>query len=344
MSKPIAVLISDIHFSPATLELASKALIAAREKAFQLKIPLILCGDTLDTKAIIRAECANRLLEILAYRPYNHVETYILVGNHDLINEKGTEHSLNFLKGSCSIIDTYQYLPYLDTHFLPYTGNAEALKTVLYSIPKGSRIIMHQGVQTAYMGHYIQDKTSLSKEAFADFRVISGHYHRAQDIKCGRPRKGSVGLFSYIGNPYTLSFSEANDGPKGYQILNEDGTLTQVPLNLRKHIIIELNVKDTQKPIPNYNVGDLVQVKLKGTKVELDALDKQLLGMALIGSSEFKLDKIYTEVTRSAEPLKKVTSSTDILDNLIDLLEDNDDTKSTLKALWRDLLNETTKS
>ncbi len=59
MNKPKAVLISDLHFTPSTLELASSALIQAKDAAIRLDIPLILCGDTLDTKDIIRARLVD---------------------------------------------------------------------------------------------------------------------------------------------------------------------------------------------------------------------------------------------------------------------------------------------
>ena len=290
MKKPKAVLISDIHFTPATLELASQSLIAAKECAIELDVPLIIAGDTLDSKAIIRGECANRLIEILNDRQFTN-PTLMLVGNHDLLNEKSKEHSLNFLRPYCQVIDRPADYPGIG-RLIPYFSNPETLKTYLGAIQKGDLLIMHQGVQTADMGHYVQDKTSLPKETFEDFRVISGHYHCAQDIKCGRPRKGAVGLFSYIGNPYTLSFGEANDGPKGYQILNDDGSLTQIPLDLRTHIILKMSVDE----MCNYDsfypsrADDLIWLKLTGTREQLSKVDKKDIGRLVVGHMRAGLD------------------------------------------------------
>ena len=62
--KPIAVLISDVHYTPSSLPIAHTAMKMALSKAEALKVPLIDCGDILDSKAIIRAECANALIEL----------------------------------------------------------------------------------------------------------------------------------------------------------------------------------------------------------------------------------------------------------------------------------------
>lgn len=336
MSKPIAVLISDIHFTTSTLELASAALRHALHYAHEHCLPLVIAGDTLDSKAIVRAECANRLIEILEL--CNPSTTYMLVGNHDLINEKSKEHSLNFLQPYCQVIDSLHYMAAIDTWLIPYQNDTDVLRAMLSQVGTGGRIIMHQGVQTAFLGHYVQDKTSLPPEAFGDFRVISGHYHRAQDIKCGRPRKGAVGLFSYIGTPYTTSFAEANDGPKGFQVLHDDGLLELVPTNLRKHVIIECD-SDTYTPVhSSVKPGDLVWLKVKGTHSELANITTHSLRDVFSEASSFKLEKIYTDSERTETKKLDKLSDSEILDEMIDRTGETTEQKERLKNLWREFL------
>ena len=338
MTTPTAVLISDIHFTVATLDLASKSLSMARDKAFQLNVPLIICGDTLDSKAVMRAECVNALLDILSYKSYNNVDTMILVGNHDLLNEKGTDHSLRFLETHCAIIDKPTFSKALNLYLFPYMGDKEQLQKALNSTPKGSTIIMHQGVQSAYMGHYVQDKTSLPKEAFQGYRVISGHYHKAQNINCGDS------TYTYLGNPYTLSYGEALDGPKGFNVLNSDGSLTFIPTGLRKHIVLERTQYDLLDPVSNYNPGDLVQLKVVGSGIELEKLDKNEIGQKLFGHSLFKFDKISYDLPKILnEAIKdKNLNDSEMLDHIIDTTSESERIKTHLKSLWRELLNETT--
>lgn len=332
-----AVLISDIHFTVPTLDLASRALRAAFQEADSLDVPLVIAGDTLDSKAIMRGECVNALLEIIQE---GKSRPYILVGNHDLIHEKGTEHTLNFLRPYATVIDRISYVENVGAWLVPYQSDTMKLQEFLNDADtQGDLVIMHQGVQTADMGHYQIDKTSLPKEAFRNHRVISGHYHRAQDIKCGTPRKGAVGLFSYIGNPYTLSFGEADHPAKGYQILGSDGLLTPVPLNLRKHCVLDLDISYANDPWPkqHFNKDDLLWVKVRGSQMELAKLDKKELGLKLFGHSNFKLDKIPTDAPKFEVKSEKL-SGEQILDRLIDGTDEKPAEKKALKALWREVL------
>lgn len=343
---PKAVLISDLHFSLSTLDLASSALRQAISKAVELEVPLIVAGDLTDTKALMRAEVVNRLIDIIGIQeqPYLDPEDiYILVGNHDLINEKSDDNALNFLSPYAQIVKSPVHEDKLDMWLIPYQNDSDKLKYTLAGCTKGSTLIMHQGVMGANMGHYVKDSTSLPREAFADFRVISGHYHKAQDIKCGRPRKGAVGLFSYIGSPYTVSFAEANDGPKGYRILYTDGSLELVPTNLRNHRIFETTT-DLFPQIEwidflDLSNNDLIWLKITGPQSELNKINKKEISDKLFGHLNFKLDKIPTD-RETVKPQAKDLKDTEVLDSLIDRSGESEVQKIALKALWREVFSE----
>jgi len=329
-----AVIVADVHYNISTLTLADAGMHQAINMANSLKVPLIVAGDLHDTKAQLRGECVKAIIST-----FKQVKTkaYVLVGNHCLLNEKGTEHSLEFLRPYANIVDRSTTCANVGI-LLPYFSDTSKLLTELSNIKPESTIIMHQGVQTAYMGHYIQDKTSLPKETFKDFRVISGHYHKKQDIKCGRPRKGAVGLFSYIGNLYTLTFGEANDGPKGFQILNSDGLLTFVPTNLRKHVILETHINELNAVnTAAIQSNDLVWVKLHGPLSELKKLNKNDLGKRLFNNVNYKLDLI-PDKSEVSQPILAANTSEEVFDKIIDALSDNDNHKNELKDTWRDLL------
>lgn len=342
--KPVCVITGDIHFTPGALELASLVVTRALGKAEELGVPFMMNGDTLDTKAIMRGECVNRLLDLIGN---TSVPVYINRGNHDAISERSWEHTLNFLRPYATIVQSDVYIKSLDSWAIPYQHDPKEFERILAKIPKGSRVIVHQGVVDSDMGHYSHDHSAVSKSLFADYRGIGSHYHKAQDIKCGRPRKGAVGSFSYCGSPYTVSFAEAGDGPKGFQILYDDGSLELVPTNLRKHVILEYTTDELNDPFrfhrpedPSFYIKpeDLVWVKLKGTTLQLDYFCKDGIQELLGLPENYRLDKIPTDDVPPAVQNIEKKSGIAIMDELIDASECYQEQITALKALSRDIM------
>jgi DNA repair exonuclease SbcCD nuclease subunit len=277
--KPTAVLISDVHYSVHTLSLADVVMRQAIQRANDLGVHLIVAGDIHDTKANLRGECVKAMIDTIQLCKITPI---ILVGNHDKINEKSEEHSLEFLRPYAHIVDkpnlyrgdktqNYEYC-------VPYQYDLTEFISVLTNIPKGSRIIMHQGLKNSLSGEYVLDRTAVPNEWVQDYRVISGHYHTRQDIKTGILQEGAVGTFSYIGNPYTLNFGEAKDPTKGFQILMDDGSLEFVPTNLRKHtkIMINLDWRISTNDFEPYNCtkDDILWFNITGPQYLLDRYTK----------------------------------------------------------------------
>lgn len=335
--KPLLVMMGDTHFTVGTLELATSAVRQARKLAHTLGVPLLLNGDTLDGKAIVRGECANRLIELLTDPTDKPCRVIINTGNHDLITEKGRAHVLHFLKPYAEVIDTPTFDRQLNSWIVPYFNDSSALETFLASIETGSRLFVHQGVMSASMGAYCQDRASLPKESFSNFRVIASHYHGAQTIKCSRLRKGTIGLFSYIGSPYTVTAAEALDGPKGITIVYDDGTLELVPTNLRKHVFEERTVENATLPIPGLQSCDILHLRITGPASELDKISKRTLGSVLLGHSNFKLTKIVAE-SDALEAQDAKLLPMQLLDQVIDLTPESIEQKAALKALAREIL------
>lgn len=346
MSSPIAVLISDVHYNINTLEIADKAMRLAIDKANDLYVPLVVCGDLHDTKANLRGECVNAIIQT-----FNSCElkATVLVGNHDKINEKSKDNSLGFLKGhvnfivdkpgsfDAELIDGSAPLG----HVIPYYHDSEELKKYLLTISKGSRLIMHQGVIGSNAGHYIQDKSALPKELFSDFRVISGHYHARQDIETGRPQKNGVGLWSYLGNPYTLSFGEAKDPEKGFHILYDDGMLEFIPTNLRRHIIHETDPTVLGlATCPKVRKEDLLWVKVTGQSELREKFTKEYVRewLGIHKDQGFKFD-YYSLETKAKIDTPKNQTQAEVLDELIQSLTNtSEEQKIRIKQLWKDLL------
>lgn len=325
MSKPAAVLISDLHFNLNNLQVASHALQMALLDARALNVPLIIAGDLQDTKAVVRAEVMNELISL--QREFGMVKVALMVGNHDLINEKGYENALNYLNGPWTLIDTPTQVGIF--HLIPYQSDISILTSYLTSVPKGTPLIMHQGFKGAFMGEYVQDKSSIAPTLLEDFRVFSGHYHRHQTV-------GILSHITYIGTPYTTSFAEANDPEKGYLIVNDDLSYVRKSTNLRKHIIYNVHTSDS-----SYNMSslsdDLVYVKISGPKSELDLIDKDDFGLKYLKRLDYKLEKIPDEINMEKQEIIQVLTVHDRFDNIIDALPESYGYKMGLRDLWRNV-------
>lgn len=349
--KPVAVLISDIHFNLQTIELAAAAFNQAAELAIEYQVPLVVAGDTHDTKANLRGECVNAMISCYGNvrKSQKAAHIFTLIGNHDKINEKSDSHALHFLAPYTELISVHYITPRIKVNdkfvnFIPYQHNPDSFRKCLKTIEKGSTIICHQGIEGSNSGDYIQDKSAIHKEDVKDFRVISGHYHQRQDIITGPLRNGYVGLWSYIGNPYTLNYAEANDPSKGFQVLYSDGTLEHIPTNLREHVVIELTAYDAklfslvqisepQRP------EDLIWVKIRATKEILSLATKSKIANSLKIPGDFRLDLIPLDTLSTYRNNTSIEiKQPDLLDSIIDSISNTtDEQKARLKQLWKDL-------
>jgi DNA repair exonuclease SbcCD nuclease subunit len=326
MERPIAVLISDIHYDLSTLPLADASTRMAITKANDLNVPLIVAGDLHNTKANLRGECVNAMIE--TFKLCNN-RPYILIGNHDRINEKAETHSLNFLSGYANVIDRYSIFEQWQLMSY-YHDPKQWLREV-----KTGHVICHQGLVGSAMGDYIQDKSAITSQDVAGLRVISGHYHQRQTIPLP-----NGGTWDYIGNPYTLSFGEANDPEKGFQILYSDGSLEFVPTNLRKHVIIEHDfINNVWSSTPAYSGGgrnDIIWVKVTGTKEQISSFNKNTWCEEYGITRNIKLT--FHPIEISSKNIVHTASSEDLLDNVIDgMTNTSDECKTRLKDLWKNL-------
>lgn len=337
MVHPIAVLLSDVHYSLSTLALADTATRMAINKANHLQLPLVITGDLHDTKANLRGECVNAMI---ATFKLCEIKPIILVGNHCKINEKSIEHSLNFLEPYATVIDRPTFsnafgFKGTSPYFIPYQHDPNEFVRILGSRPEGTKLVfVHQGMHGSEHGEYAHDKSAVSSSIFEGLRVISGHYHCRQTINCG-----SSALFDYVGNPYTNSFAEAQDPEKGFQVLYSDGTLEFNSCELRQHTIIEKHIHDLRSSsmATNPAMDDLVWVKLSGTREELADLTKEAIGSQLGIPGGFRLDLIPTnDIIDITLPVVAQTQP-QILHDLIESLDAGESQKKRLQILVKEL-------
>lgn len=326
MRIPKAVLISDIHFSLQNLEVASKSLNMAYDKARELKCLLIIAGDLHDSKALLRAECVNRLIDI--FTKNKDIKTYCLVGNHDKINERSEDHSIRFLSSYVELIQEPSKKEGLG--LVPYQSSNDKFIDSIKMFEPGTILITHQGYLGAHMGEYIKDDSSVDPEKLKDYRIFSGHYHRHQ----------TIGPVTFIGSPYTVTSGEYNDGKKGILILFDDSSFEHIDLKLRYHRIFEVNSSNLDYFQFDFNPGDIVRLKVSGNSLDLDKIDKRELITDKFSNCSLSIEKIYTDVNVRSIDMRTMNKEL-IMDKIIEqdtVLSSKQ--KDNLRSIVKELLNE----
>lgn len=333
---PLLVLISDVHFNINTLEKASKALFLAVDKANELDVPLCIAGDLHDTKANMRAECVKTIKKILQRA---HQKPIILIGNHDLVNEKGpvTENALTFLEDKNLVVS--KPIETRGLIFFPYFNNVNKLREELGFTSISSVIIMHQGLNGSNSGDYFQDHSALNVGDVPGKRIISGHYHKRQHIELP-----DGGKWTFLGNPYTLGYGEADHGPKGMHVLYDNGDLEFIEIKLPYHRVFEIQFLgdgDIINSVEYVDFGpdDPVWFKAYGSPEELKVVTKDWVRDEYgLLQNPLRLDLIRTDEAEIQQVDRKNLSQPELLDSIIENIGNKTASeKEYLKKLWREL-------
>lgn len=255
-------LVGDIHVKKSNLE--------KQAELFKLieEIPndyVILTGDLLDNKSIVRSECLNFL-----YQTLGDIKKifYIIVGNHDQHNLNTMEHSLETLKGlpNVMIVDKTTEFEIEGLNFvgIPYIHEAEKFNEEVKKIKdkKNKILVCHQGFTGFDYGNGYIAKDESDSNSVKDFKfVYVGHFHKYQDFKNG----------CYIGTPFSQSFGESNQIKYLGQI-EKDGKLELVETDFPRHMTYEVDC-DNSPEIRKYDWDDYNRIILKGSQEAINAFD-----------------------------------------------------------------------
>lgn len=243
--------------------------------------PNFVCilGDILHTHERLHTTPLNKSYELIK-RMRDICKTYVIVGNHDLCNNRQflTEnHWLNGMKEweNVTIVDkvtkinvgkdinyTYFFVPYV-----PPGRFEEALNTHEDDYTKADIIFAHQEFSGCKMGAIVSiegDKWSLNHP-----QVISGHIHSNQT-----PQENVY----YPGSSMQHAFGESERNiipiitmdpskPKGY-------SLEEVDLGLPRKKIVYMGIEDITDYTPPVENEDKIKVTVSGVYEDFKALKK----------------------------------------------------------------------
>jgi len=200
---------------------------------------IVVLGDVLHTheKVHLQPLCrAVNFIKALAQIKY----TFVLVGNHDRINNKvflTEEHALLGLKNQQNIQIVDKVKKARNFLFVPYVEPGrfqEALDTIDYDIKEIKAIFAHQ----EFYGAKMKSITSEIGDRWPEENppVFSGHIHCYQQVQDN---------IIYIGTPYQIHFGESEDKALALLKLNKNSfSLERIHLNFIKKKTLILKADD----------------------------------------------------------------------------------------------------
>ena len=300
-----SLVIGDTHFKITNLDTAEKLFELINEFISNDGVTdLIFLGDVYDTKAIIRSEVQNFLIDKLTEltRKYKNLDVHIVVGNHDFENFQCKNSALAPLKliNKVNVYDKEVVVnKELRCAFIPFRlTNEEFIKDVESLIPLKDSvnfIFCHQGLSGFDLGSGMIDVHGVDTSSLPDnkFFYIIGHYHAPQD----------KGNFCYLGTPFSHSFGEANQEKRVYVHYENVGTMyvttTKLPQHYKLNYSAKLNTwfESSIKFIDKIKDGDIVEVTVSCASDEVKTYD--LLKVSSMFSAAINLRVKYEIIDTS---------------------------------------------
>lgn len=249
--------IGDPHFMVSNIEqckeMMQKTYTLLDNHSFDI---IVVLGDILHTHEKVHVSPFKLAIDFLKSLS-EYAPTFLLIGNHDYINNQQfltDNHAFNGLKGypDIYIVDQVETLTIHDHLFVfvPYVPPnrfIEALNTTSCDWKKATAIFAHQEFYGCQLNPLV--KSSEGDIWNEDYpMVISGHIHNSQFLQNN---------IYYVGSAMQHSFGESankshalisiiqNEDPTKHNVNNNDNvTITPIDLKLTKKIILYKNINE----------------------------------------------------------------------------------------------------
>ena len=314
-----AIIIGDPHFQvtniPEVNLFISRVLNLIKEKQPTF---CVILGDVLHTHERLHTIAMNKAYEFIR-RVRDLVKTYVLVGNHDALNNQiylNDNHWMNGMKEweNVTIVDkvkieTIQGFKFV---FCPYVPNGrfiEALDTAKEKWTDASCIFAHQEFKGCSMNAITSIEGDEWKEDYP--QVISGHIHNKQ--KVGKN-------IYYPGSAMQHAFGESSKNIIAYVEFekNKKYTLVEIDLKLPRKKTVHLDMEDIDD-YKEVETKDKVKISITGNYEQFKAFKKTKKYKELIKKGRkvvFKPKKI--EIQTKSQVIDETESDfTKILQKLI---------------------------
>ena len=220
------LLFSDLHLSPTTFKTCMKILRHVHSEASRLNTSIGFLGDFFDrvyNEGTLPVDILNELMRFFSEEW--RVPMIMIPGNHDYFDASETEHGLSpFQYASPNYIRILDEPTMIDNQlWVPWRRDNNVLKRIIAEYSNCQVIFGHFDIIGFKLNAARVSTEGLQPSIFPDgIPVYTGHYHTPQ----------VHGNIRYLGSPYQLSLSEAEDR-KSLLVLDDHWHVKeQIPLDI----------------------------------------------------------------------------------------------------------------
>lgn len=277
-----------------------------RRKGFPTE--LVLLGDLLHTFEKIFTGCLNKACDFIR-RCSTITKTYVLVGNHDYINQhqfQTEQHWMNPLKywDNVVIVDHAIYVSsrtgpdqvigILLCPYVPVGRLIEALKTATDDWEHVDLILCHQEIKNCKMGTFLSESGDEWKDSYP--QLISGHIHETQQI--------GKNVY-YPGAPLQHGASDHQKDRIMCLVVVSSGNVQKagIILNVPRKETVKINMSELDQfilTVKEAKTGDKIKLVLEDVSAEQFKLFRE--------TKEYK-ELIQRDIQVHIQPVKKVKES-----------------------------------
>ena len=198
------LLFSDLHLSPRTFDTCMEVLRRVHREAVERDVSVGFLGDFFDhvyNKGTLPVDILNALMRFFATEWT--VPMVMIPGNHDYFDRSETEHGLTPFGYASKHITVLDNPTVIDRQlWVPWRRDTAVLKKILHDNADVDVIFGHFDIVGFKMSASRVSTEGLARETFpTHIPIYSGHYHTPQ----------MHGNIRYLGSPYQLTMSEAED-------------------------------------------------------------------------------------------------------------------------------------
>ncbi len=302
--------IGDPHFKVDELgeldDYISQVVHIAREEKCDF---IVVLGDVLHDHEKINTLALNKACKFI-YELSVIAKTFVLVGNHDMINASQflTEnHWMNPLKSFPNVTIVDKLCIYKEFAFLPFVPNGRFKEALNIDLETISCIFAHQEFKGCKMGGLVSEDGDLWDRY--NPLVITGHIHDKQ-----QPQENII----YVGSSRQHSFAENADKSISLFVFNDIIERKEIFLDLPKKRIKYMNIEKVMEYKIKDNFRDRLKICVKCSPEEFKIFRKSDKYKELTKNKiKIEYKRRYTDIESNYSILKKKVSFWEIFHEII---------------------------